>query len=229
MIGHILQHRAKIFQVQQQHALFVGNAEDDVDNAFLHVIAFKQTRQQQRPHFGNCCADGVTLLAQQIPEHDGKFIGLIFVTEILRALDEMRITIARHGDTGEIALHIGSEDRYAGIGEAFGQGLQCHRFASACRAGDQTVTIAHRQGEIIIFISLADKSFAVHQSRVARHDRILWSCTMNVLPGYRKHNRPYRRNRASCALNSNAVRRNKRGERRALTLEFHGTTAPASR
>ena len=54
---------------------------------------------------------------------------------------------ARHGDAGEIALHVGDEDRDAGGGEALGQALQSHRLAGAGRAGDQAVTVGPVEDE----------------------------------------------------------------------------------
>jgi hypothetical protein len=53
----------------------------------------------------------------------------------------------------EIALHVGHENRHAGVGKTFGHRLQCDRFAGARGAGDQAVAIGHlrQQGGITVF------------------------------------------------------------------------------
>ena len=59
----------KILQVEQQQSLLVGDAERDVEHAFLHLVEVQQSRQQQRSHFDDGGADRMALLAEQIPEH----------------------------------------------------------------------------------------------------------------------------------------------------------------
>ncbi len=68
VVGDILQRRLEVLQVQQQQPVLVGDVEGDRQNAFLHVVQLQQAREQQRPHLRDGGADGVTLLAEQIPE-----------------------------------------------------------------------------------------------------------------------------------------------------------------
>ncbi|CAH2396121.1 hypothetical protein MES4922_160038 [Mesorhizobium ventifaucium] len=133
----------QVLQVQQQQAFLVGDAEGDVHDAFLRLGQVHKARQQQRPHFRDSGADRMALLAEKIPEDDRKFLEIIGIElDLLGALDQKILCRAHHGDTGQIALNVGAEDRHAGIGETFRQNLQAHGLAGAGRAGDQAVTIA---------------------------------------------------------------------------------------
>jgi hypothetical protein len=49
---------------------------------------------------------------------------------------------ARHGQAGDVALHVGHQHRHAQAREAFGQHQQRHRLAGAGGAGDQAVAVA---------------------------------------------------------------------------------------
>ena len=60
-----------------QFRIVVGEAEGDIDDAFLHVVEFEHARDQERPHLEHSRADRMALLAEQIPEHDREFFGLI--------------------------------------------------------------------------------------------------------------------------------------------------------
>ena len=77
VLGDEAQHRAQVLEVEQQQALLVGDAERDVEHAFLHVVEVHQARQQQRTHLRDRGADRMALLAEHIPEHGREFVGLI--------------------------------------------------------------------------------------------------------------------------------------------------------
>ena len=108
------EHRAQVLEVEQQQPLLVGDAEGDVEHAFLHVVEVQQPRQQQRPHLGDGGADRMALLAEQIPEHHRKFVRLVVEAQLLGALDERLLGLADRGDAGEVALDVGGEHRDAG-------------------------------------------------------------------------------------------------------------------
>ena len=67
----MLQHGLQIFQVKQQKAVVVGNLEDQRHDAGLRVIQIQDAADEQRAHLGNRGADGMALLAEDIPERDG--------------------------------------------------------------------------------------------------------------------------------------------------------------
>ena len=50
IISHVLKHRTQIFQVEQQHTIFVRDPENDVENTSLSFVELQQSREQQRPH-----------------------------------------------------------------------------------------------------------------------------------------------------------------------------------
>ena len=50
--------------------------------------------EQQRAHLRNGGADRVALLAEQVPEHDREFVGLVVKAQILGALDESVLGLA---------------------------------------------------------------------------------------------------------------------------------------
>ena len=165
MIGHQRQHRAQIFQIEQQQALLIGDAERDIEHAFLHLVEIHQPRQQQRAHFRNGGADRMALLAEQIPEHDGKTIGLVGKVHLLGALDEGILGFARGGNAGQIALDVGGKDGDAGIGQAFGENLQSDGLAGTGRARHQAVAVRQLEREIFGLGAFTDKNLAVHIDR----------------------------------------------------------------
>ncbi len=145
MVGDVLQHRPQIFEVEKQQALLVGELEGDVEHALLHRVEAEQPRHQQRSDIGDGGADRMTLLAQDIPEDRREAVRQVRHADRLRALRQRPPAVARHGDTGEIALHIGDDHRDAGLGEGFGEPLQRHGLAGPRGARDQAVAVAERE------------------------------------------------------------------------------------
>ena len=60
---------AEVFEVEQQQAAVVRDAENNVQHAALHLIEIEQARQQQGAKIGDRRPNRVTLLAKDIPEH----------------------------------------------------------------------------------------------------------------------------------------------------------------
>ena len=108
-------HRAQVLEIEKRQPLIVGDAEGDIEHAFLGLVETKQPRQQQRPHFRDGGADRVALLAVEIPEHRRELVRLIFDPQILGALDEGLLGLADRRDAGQIALDVGGKDRDAGL------------------------------------------------------------------------------------------------------------------
>ena len=158
MFGDQAQHGAQILEVDQQQAFFVGDAEGDVEHAFLHLVEVHQPRQQQRPHLRDRGADRMALLAENIPEHGREFVGLILDADLFRARDQEIARLAGRRDAGEIAFDVGGEHRHAGAREAFGQDLQRDGLSGAGGARDKAVPVGHPQREIFGLLTLADKN-----------------------------------------------------------------------
>ena len=96
VVGDVLQHRAQIFQIEQQQPALIGDLENHVEHAFLRVVQVEQTTEQQRPHFRNRRAHRMSVFAKHIPEHNRtRFAFEIGNAEFLRALDNFRIVSAR--------------------------------------------------------------------------------------------------------------------------------------
>ena len=63
------EHRAQILEIEQQQPLVVGDAERDVEHAFLRVVEIEQPREQERPHLRHGRAHRMPFFAEQVPEH----------------------------------------------------------------------------------------------------------------------------------------------------------------
>ena len=161
MLGEIAEHGAQVLEIEQQQPLLVGDAEADVEHALLHLVEVHQPREQQRPHLRDGGADRMALLAEQIPEHHRKFVGLVGEAEALGARDKRVLGLARFRDAGEIALDVGGKHRHARAREALRQHLQGDGLAGAGRSGDQPVPVRQRQRQKLGLGALADEDFAV--------------------------------------------------------------------
>ena len=163
------QDRAQVLQVEQQQALFVSDAEGDVEHAFLGVVEIEQAGEQQRAHFGDGGADRVALFAEQIPEHGRELFGLVGHAQFVGALDERRLGVARRADAAEIALDVGGKDRNAGPRKALGHDLERHRLAGAGRARHQPVAVGQLQGQQFGLMALADQKSAFGDRQFLGH------------------------------------------------------------
>ena len=156
----VLQHRAQILQVEQEQSVFVGDLEDHVEHAFLGVV---QTRASARaaaaPSPKRSRAPGDRARRTHPRNTTGRgFAFEIVDPELLHALENFRIIPARLADPGEIAFHVGHENRHAARAEIFRQRLQRDGLAGAGRAGDQAVAIRHFRQQKDLFLRLCDKN-----------------------------------------------------------------------
>jgi hypothetical protein len=127
VIADVLQHRAEVLEVEQQHAVVVGDLEHDRQDALLRLVEVEHARQQQRAQIGDGGSHRVALFAEDVPEHDRTSSVAWFVeTKALQALEEFGRRGARPGDAGQVSLHVGHEDRNADAGERLGHHLEGH-------------------------------------------------------------------------------------------------------
>ena len=70
VLADVGQHRTQVLEVEQEHAVVVGDAEDEREDAGLGVVQVEQAAQEQRPHLRDGRADGMALLAEDVPEDD---------------------------------------------------------------------------------------------------------------------------------------------------------------
>jgi hypothetical protein len=82
--------------------------------------------------------------------------------------------IAGGAHAREVALHVGHEDRHAGVGQALGHRLQGDRLAGARGAGDQAVAVGHlrQQGGVAVF-GLGEIQGFGHGGKLRENDKIL--------------------------------------------------------
>src|SRR5215469_11965813 len=108
----MLQHRLKIFQIEQKKLMIVSNLKGQAQHGRLRVIEIEQTAEKQRSHFGRRGPHRMTLLSENVPEGDrvGKELE-IGKLELLDARVKLGIVGAGLTYAREVALHIGSEHR----------------------------------------------------------------------------------------------------------------------
>ncbi len=161
VLGDETEDRAQVLHIEQRQTLLVGDAEGDIEHAFLHLVEIHQPRQQQRTHLGDGGADRMTLLAEQVPENGREFVRFVIEPHAGRALDQPFLGLAHRRDAGEIALDVGRENRNAGARKTFRQDLQGHGLAGSGRAGDEPVPVGKRKRQILGLDAAADEDAAV--------------------------------------------------------------------
>ena len=144
--GEVLDHLAKVGEVQQRQPGLVGVVEDQPERGLLGLVEPEHLRQQGRPERGHrhpqrdagaLAADGEVLHRETL--------GAPLLAHRGRALDDLRVLLAGRRQPGEVALDVRGEDRDAGGGELLGEELQGLRLAGAGRTGHETVPVEHRE------------------------------------------------------------------------------------
>ncbi len=142
VLGEEHEHRAQVVQIEQQKALLVRDLERDVQHTFLGFGELKQSREQDRPHLADRGAQRVALLAEHVPEHDGRgFVAVVGQPDLLGAGFEFGLASARCAESGEVALHVGEETRDTHRAERLGHHLQADRLARARGSGDESMAV----------------------------------------------------------------------------------------
>ncbi|MGY3648255.1 hypothetical protein ACVWW2_003546 [Bradyrhizobium sp. LM4.3] len=161
-VGHDgIEQRPQIFHVDQDKPVVVGDAEGDVEHAFLHVVQVEHACKQQRAHFRDGRPHRVALLAEYVPEHRRELVGLECQPHLGGALEDEVFGFANLGDAGEVTLDVGGEDRNAGARKSFRHDLQRHRLAGSRCTRDEAVAIGERQRQPRLLVSLADEDLVV--------------------------------------------------------------------
>ena len=146
IITDVLYHAAQILEIQQQQALVICYAENNIHYTALSFVQLQQTAEQIRSHFRNGCAHGNASLAVNVPEAyrvTGKF-PVCFQTQLIsQTLAEVFAVLTGQAHTGNVALDISQKNRYAHFAEAFCQHLERNGFACTGSTGNQAVTICH--------------------------------------------------------------------------------------
>ena len=151
VVAHILKHGAQVLEVEQQQAVVVGDLEDQVEHTGLRFIQVEHAAQQQRPHVGHRGTHRMALLAKHIPQRGGASHRLgRCQTAFFQNTGQFFTHDAGLADAGQIAFHIGHENRHADSGKAFGQGLQGDRLAGSGGAGDQAMPVGQCRQQLAL-------------------------------------------------------------------------------
>src|ERR1700730_2119874 len=100
----------------------------------------------------------MTLLAEYIPKHRRKLVGLEGETHFAGPLEDKILGLAHLGDAGEVSLDIGREYRNARTRKSLGHHLQRNGFSGSGGAGDQTMVICERERQPGGLFTLADEN-----------------------------------------------------------------------
>ena len=116
------EHLAQVFEIEEEEAVFVGDAEEDVEHAFLRFIEAEDAGEEERAELGDGGADGMAAVAEDVPEGDGVAgEGEVVEVQGFDALVDLRVGAAGLGEAAEVAFHIGHEDGHAEGAEVFGE------------------------------------------------------------------------------------------------------------
>mmetsp|Transcript_120347 Transcript_120347/g.334872 ORF Transcript_120347/g.334872 Transcript_120347/m.334872 type:complete len:374 (+) Transcript_120347:42-1163(+) len=169
VVADILQRGAQVLQVQQQQALVVGDLEHQLQHAGLGLVERQHAAQQQRAHVGHGGAHRMALLAEHVPERGGAGDGLgRLQPTVLQGGQQLFARFAGLADAGQVALHIGHEDRHPKAREALRQGLQADGLAGAGRAGDQAVAVGQCGQQPALDVAMAGQQDRVGHGRSSK-------------------------------------------------------------
>ena len=68
VVTDILQHRAQVFEIEQQHPVFIGDTDMMFNTPACVSLSCSKRESNKRTHFGNRRAHGVAFLTEHIPE-----------------------------------------------------------------------------------------------------------------------------------------------------------------
>ncbi len=142
--GQVGEHGPQVRQIDQRESVRIGVVEHETEARLLRLIEAEHLAQQQRPEprhrrpYRNALADP----AQREVLGDG-CCGLPVLTDSAGPCQKLLTRLAGSGDTREVALDVGGEDRDALGGQLLRETLQGARLAGAGRAGDEAVPVHH--------------------------------------------------------------------------------------
>ena len=161
-IGEIGQQGAQVLEIKQPEVFIVGKAEGNVERPLLCFREAHKARQHEGTHFGDCGADGMALLAEEIPEDCGRgFHAIIVEADFFGALGKGFERRSDLRNAGEIAFHIGGKNRDARLAETLGHDLQGDGLARAGGAGYQPVAIGQWQEQLFALVAFAQENCVV--------------------------------------------------------------------
>ena len=161
VFGDERQDRPQILHVQQQQSLLVRHLERNIQHAFLNVVEIHHAGEQQRPHFRDRRTHRMTLLAEHVPKHCRKPVGLEGKTHIAGPLDDKILGLADFGDPRQISLDIGGEYGNACARKSLRHHLQRNGFSGSGRPGDEAMAISKRKGQPRRLFTLSHENFLV--------------------------------------------------------------------
>ena len=85
VVGEPGEDRLEVGEVEEEEALLVGDAEGDVEDALLGVGELHHPGEEQGAELADGGADGVAVLAEEVPEDDrGGAVGEVGEADLLR-------------------------------------------------------------------------------------------------------------------------------------------------
>ena len=101
----------------------------------------------------------MALLAEHVPKHRRKPVGLEAEAHIAGPLDDKILGLTGLRDAREVSLDIGREHRNAGAGKSFRHYLQRDGFAGSGGAGDEAMAICKPERQPDWLFTLPDEDF----------------------------------------------------------------------
>ena len=116
VVAHEVQHGAQILEVQQQHAVVVGDLEHQIEHAHLGLVQIQHAAYEQRAHVRDGGAHGMALLAEHIPQRGGAGQGLgQGQATLLERGGQLVAYLAGLADTAQVSFDVGHENRHADL------------------------------------------------------------------------------------------------------------------
>jgi hypothetical protein len=129
----------------------------------LRVVKVEQSAEEQRAHFAYRCAHGRSLLAEDVPERNGRSLELEAVElHLLYTVGNLGIVFARLADAREVALHVCGEHRHTDAAEGLSHDLERDGLAGTGGTGHQTVAVSHLGKQILRVFTLCDEQGFSH-------------------------------------------------------------------
>jgi hypothetical protein len=161
--------RAQVLEIEQEKLVVVGNLEGEGQHAGLGLVHTQHARQQERSHFRDCRPHRMALLAKGVPQNDGARLEWHPAQpELLDPFLDLAFRFPFLRKAGEVALHIGHEDRHTHPRQTFGDALEGHRFAGARGACDKAVAVGVAREKKKLGVALGDEQRFRHGAPVVR-------------------------------------------------------------
>ena len=194
--------RPQVGQVQEQPAVVVRDAKDDVEHALLDLVEPHQAREQEGAHFGQRRSHRVPLLAEDVPEgHGAGGVDEAFLClqpHLSHPLGYLRVVAPRLANARQVTLYVSQKHGYANAAERLRQPLQGDGLARAGRARDQAVTVGHAWQDRDRDLALAHQDGCGHGFAPFRIDRSCRSPSITIGAAMGKPVRKQSRRRSCC-------------------------------